>query len=220
MMKTMKIEKKLLFADKIQGVNELQAEEKLEYHKEADGSMRAVGPLFVKGKLVNERGEILPFQEVLDMDVLAPSYKLKNQSFALTVGNVQYTLEDDGITLIMEMNIDGLRDDEQQTITPKPNAYNIPNSVVPIEQEELQEASSKTIPEDEVEEDEESPIVEEFEDLFEEADTTYTSYRMVVAQRDDTYGSIAKRYQVNEEDLRNANRNKDVAEKTLVVLPF
>ena len=59
----------------------------------------------------------------------------------------------------------------------------------------------------------------EFEDLFEDDETTYTSYRMVVARGNDSYGTIAQRYDVTEEALRCVNNNKDVTERTLIILP-
>ncbi|MEG2307246.1 MAG: hypothetical protein RSB94_07900, partial [Erysipelotrichaceae bacterium] len=36
----------------------------------------------------------------------------------------------------------------------------------------------------------------------------------------DTYSSIAMRYEVNESDLRETNRNKEVQGKSLVILPY
>ena len=70
-MKTMKIEKELQFADQVKEPRSLQVRESLEYHKEAEG-IRAVGPLRVQGSYVNDEGELQEYEEVLDMDVLAP----------------------------------------------------------------------------------------------------------------------------------------------------
>ena len=50
-------------------------------------------------------------------------------------------------------------------------------------------------------------------------DSTYTSYRMIVAKPNDTYASIANRYEVKEADLRACNHNKTIEAKTLVILP-
>lgn len=229
-MKTMKIEKKLLFDDKVSSVHQVSAEEKLQYQSEADGSIRAMGPLFIKGEMINEAGVLQPFQEVLDMDVLAPAYKLGDQPFQLQVKDVQYEVEDDGIALVIHMSIHGLKEDQEKVVTPMPQT--LPQQFSQsVSQPVSTPLSSSSVKDDSVETaetpDDESAavevtgnVVDDFEDLFEDADTTYTSYRMVVAQNQDTYGSIALRYDVEEEALRAVNRNKDVQPKTLIVLPF
>lgn len=71
----------------------------------------------------------------------------------------------------------------------------------------------------ESEPEEQDAAMSEFEDLFEDDETTYTSYRMVVARGNDSYGTIAQRYDVTEEALRCVNNNKDVTERTLIILP-
>ena len=62
-----------------------------------------------------------------------------------------------------------------------------------------------TTPENEQPETEKT-TVDEFEDLFEDADTTYTSYRMIVAKPNDTYASIANRYAVSYTHLKVSKR--------------
>ncbi|MEG0274531.1 LysM peptidoglycan-binding domain-containing protein [Amedibacillus sp. YH-ame10] len=210
-MKTMKIEKKLLFAEKIQEVNQLEVKSALMYQKEEDGSVRATGPLFVRGSMRLDDGDVQTFQEVLDMDVLAPAHKLSSEPFALHVKDYYADVVEDGITLAVNMNILGLKEEASEDY--KEVSKSVPLPVIePVIEE--QDEEMVTQPE------EVGMVVDEFEDLFEESDTTYTSYRMVVAKPEDSYASIAKRYDVSEEDLRSANRNKDVVGKSLVVLPF
>ena len=48
-MKTMTIEKKLLFDEAITAVKEVHARHELVYEQEADGSIRACGPLYLEG---------------------------------------------------------------------------------------------------------------------------------------------------------------------------
>ena len=87
-MKTMKIEKELQFADQVKEPRSLQVRESLEYHKEAEG-IRAVGPLRVQGSYVNDEGELQEYEEVLDMDVLAPNHKLSQERFYLDIQEYQ-----------------------------------------------------------------------------------------------------------------------------------
>lgn len=62
--------------------------------------------------------------------------------------------------------------------------------------------------------------IDGFDDLFSDAESTYTSYRIIVAKPNDTYTGIASRYDVDETALRDTNKNKDILPKTLVILPF
>ena len=213
-MKTMKIEKKLLFDDKIKAITSLTAKEQLTYKQEEDGSVRAIGPLFIRGEMLCENGRIQPFQEVLDMDVLAPAYKLGEEPFHLTIERVDQQLEEDGVALCIHVGIEGLI---EEPATP------LVEPLSPIHEDTIEEPVDQSVNEetiDTVAQDEQPSAVDEFEDLFEDSDTTYTSYRMVVAACNDTYSSIAQRYDVEEEALRGANRNKDIQPKTLIVLPF
>ena len=76
---------------------------------------------------------------------------------------------------------------------------------------------------------EESPIeekqevdatgIEVFEDLFEDENSVYVSTRLIVAKPGDTYEAIASRYEVDVEDLRRVNKDKEVLAKMLVMLP-
>lgn len=58
------------------------------------------------------------------------------------------------------------------------------------------------------------------EELFEDKDNVITSYSFVVIKANDTYASIANRYQVEEEALRKANSDKELRVKNLLVLPY
>ena len=58
------------------------------------------------------------------------------------------------------------------------------------------------------------------EELFDEKDTVITSYSFVVVKRNDSYESIAERYNVKVDALKEINQNKAIVEKDLLVLPF
>lgn len=251
-MKTMKIEKQLLFADSVKQVLKLQVRDGLQYQEEDDGK-RAVGPLFIKGQYEGMDGSIQNFQEVLDMDIMAPSEKLGNGQFFIQIEDYEGVPENDSIHLYITMRIHGLKEEQhdvtgevskkeivthketnanvtlqQQVIpqTPKVDEI-IPEPKVEEQIEAVNKAEevqgSSSIEEETTSQDEEEPsstdTFDEFEDLFEDADTTYTSYRMIVAQEHDTYASIAQRYEVEEALLREHNHDKEINHKTLVILP-
>ncbi|MCH4284497.1 MULTISPECIES: stage VI sporulation protein D [Bacillota] len=250
-MKTMKIEKQLLFADSVKQVMKLQVRDGLQYQMEEDGK-RAIGPLFIKGQYEGMDGSIQNFQEVLDMDIMAPSEKLGNGEFFIQIEDYEGIPENDSIHLYITMRIHGLKEDQkdvqgevskkdinshqetnanvilQQPVVPKqPEIEEIkpePTAIEPVEEavSKTETMEDKEIAEEEESQEDAAPITDtfdEFEDLFEDADTTYTSYRMIVAQEQDTYASIAKRYDVDEAALRSNNHDKEIHHKTLVILP-
>ena len=237
-MKTMKIENELQFADQVKEPRSLQVRESLEYHKEAEG-IRAVGPLRVQGSYVNDEGELQEYEEVLDMDVLAPNHKLSQERFYLDIQEYQSVPANGGLNLTILMGIHGLQEQpapvqqtvvEQDNVQPEFSASRQPAPAQPEMQDNtlhtLEQLSATGSQEnEEVAQEEETPqesdttAMSEFEDLFEDDETTYTSYRMVVARGNDSYGTIAQRYDVKEDALRLANNNKEVNERTLVILP-
>ena len=68
-------------------------------------------------------------------------------------------------------------------------------------------------------EEKEYDVQEGLDDLFADADTTYTSYRLVVANKNDTYEQIAQRYHVDCKKLEDCNCHKELKAKTLIILP-
>lgn len=59
-----------------------------------------------------------------------------------------------------------------------------------------------------------------FEDLLEQEDDTYICSVMAVVKKEDTYATLAHRYQVNEASLREYNHHKILEEKMLVRIPI
>lgn len=226
-MKTMKIEKQLLFTDAVKTVLGLQVNDGLQYHKETAG-IRAMGPLFIKGQYENQEGVVQSFQEVLDMDILAPEHKLNGKDFFIQVEAFDGIAQDEGIQLCVTMSIHGLKEEEVRGEVSKKDMVEQVEIPVPIALQEVIQPvkeSAKVMSPSVVEEPakvETIPPLEtfsEFEDLFEDADTTYTSYRMIVAKPDDSYESIAKRYDVDLMALRTNNHDKAIQAKTLIILP-
>lgn len=257
-MKTMKIEKQLMFADTVKNVVNLEVNDGLQYQKEEDG-IRALGPLFIRGQYENQDGTFQSFQEVLDMDILAPQHKLSGKDFFIQVEEYHGVPQQEMIHLYVTLSIHGLIEEhpevrgevskkQMDTVTEESAAQRIEQPIIPMmpqkakqskEAEEMgiskhQEkaepaqlentaskgvSSSKNTEEEQQDKIEDQDTFDEFEDLFEDADTTYTSYRMIVAKANDTYASIAQRYEVDEATLRQSNHDKEISEKTLVILP-
>ncbi|MFQ7536898.1 MAG: stage VI sporulation protein D [Clostridium sp.] len=188
---------------------------------------------------MNDEGELQEYEEVLDMDVLAPNHKLSQERFYLDIQEYQSVPANGGLNLTILMGIHGLQEQPapvQQTVVEQDNVqpeFSASRQPAPA-QPEMQDNTLHTLEQlsaagpqenEEVAQEEETPqesatsAMSEFEDLFEDDETTYTSYRMVVARGNDSYGTIAQRYDVKEDALRLANNNKEVNERTLVILP-
>ena len=198
-MRTMKIEKELLFPNQVKENVELHVQSNLTYHKEVEG-VRALGKLHIQGAYRDEHHNIQEYRETLDMDILAPNHKLSEEKFQLDIQDYQAYVKSDGILLDIEIGIYGLLEKEIAHVEETRNSH---EAEVIEEQEVQQEIEEKT----------------EFEDLFEDDEATFTSYRMVVAKENDTYSAIAHRYDVKEDELRSINHHKEVIAKSLLILP-
>lgn len=232
-MKKMRIEKNLVFSSPVKKVLELQIREDFTYQKEIDG-IRALGPLYIQGMYESDYGA-QEFQEVLEMDVLAPNEKLNGEEFRIGVLEFQANPDSTGIHVIVFLSIQGIQE-EQATNTIQTAPIPMP-TYNEIKEEAVKEATKSTLlasqkatelANNEVTQEEDTcgenvcgqEEISEIEDLFEDANNTYTSYRIIVAKKQDTYASIASRYEVDENALRETNHNKEVVEKTLVILPY
>lgn len=233
-MKKMKIEKQLIFADHVHKVVSLHVVESLTYKHEEDG-IRAMGPLSIKGQYEGDEG-IEEFTEVLEMDVLAPQEKLSGEEFLLKIADYQGVISEDGITIHVTLEIHGLKDAKTQAEPQTVEAASVQeiehkevstikeySKPVPVMKKEDSKTETKHQPIASMEEDGELELLQmdnDFEDIFPDAESTYTSYRIIVAKPNDTYTGIAQRYEVDESALRDTNKNKEILPKTLVILPF
>lgn len=207
-MKEMNIEKRILKGLAIDGVIDVEAKAQLDYRKES-GGLRAVGPVIISGHCRIE-SEVRSFTETLELDVMAPRIKLSNQEpFSIEVLRVK-GIADDGIMLMLDLGIHGIEDNKTEALPPALDED--VEEVKPVYEEPSVTEEKQTEAEPEAE-------FECIEDLFEDADNVYTSCCLVVAKADDTYETIAHRYQVDVNDLKTVNKNKEIEPKMLIMLP-
>ena len=57
------------------------------------------------------------------------------------------------------------------------------------------------------------------EDLFEENENYYTNTTLLIAKEDDTYESIAQRFQISVSDLKKANNEIEIKPKQCILIP-
>ncbi|MEG2306662.1 MAG: LysM peptidoglycan-binding domain-containing protein [Erysipelotrichaceae bacterium] len=208
-MKTIRIEKNIQLHETIDEVSHVVVNETLKYQKVEDG-MKAIGQVFIKGQYISQN-QSKEFKDVLEMDVLAPNEKLSQNAFQLKISNYEASFDQEQIKVQIVFEILGLKVDENDEVE---------DEVIQVDHYEESEPIP-LIQEPVLNQEVSSPIVHnELEDLFEDEGNVYTTYRIAVAKKNDTYSSIAMRYEVNESDLRETNRNKEVQGKSLVILPY
>ena len=198
-MRTMKIEKLLEMDEPVLAVHQLKVEEDLRYERQSDG-IHASGPVYISGSWSAESGTY-PISEVLEFDVLAPQEKLSGEAFHLDMISVKSEILHDQIVIEIAFAVSGLIEEEKNA---------------PALREESEQEEAKTQKQDEAEM---IDVSESFEDLLEDDNSTHTTYRFIVARKNDTYAAIAQRYAVAEADLREVNHHKEIPYKTLVLLP-
>ncbi|MEG0958247.1 MAG: hypothetical protein RSC93_05150 [Erysipelotrichaceae bacterium] len=209
-MKTMRIEKNLRLHESVDEVLNIYVNEALSYQNEEDG-MRALGSLYMKGQYRSGH-EIKEFKDVLEMDVLAPSEKMAGDRFQLKIKDYEAHENGEQIKVEILFEIIGLKVvEENETIDEVIQVDRYEEEQEPILQEQVNEV---------IETQKQEVEHSDLEDLFEDEGNVTTTYRIVVAKKNDTYSSIASRYVVDESSLRETNRNKEVQGKTLVILPY
>lgn len=198
-MKEMNVEKKILKGLLVDEVLEVKAKANLEYQRETLG-IRAVGPIIISGSfLTNE--SIKQFEEMLEMDILAPKAKLNGDEFKIEIKDI-CGLADDGIMLYLDLEIYGIGESRE--------IYE--ELAIPVEVDDIME-KVQCINDDELVE------IDQIEDLFEDANNVYTSCRLIVAKVNDSYEAIALRYGVDLQALVFTNKNKQIEPKMLIMLP-
>ncbi len=211
-MKEMKIEKRVLRGTKVDGVINVEAAAHLEYQRE-QGGLRALGPITITGQYRTGH-DAYPFKEILELDVLAPKVKLsQTEPFSIAILKVS-GVADDGILLNLMLGIHGILDTQSEVVSSQ-----LDDVIDAIPQNVQEEANADPEVVDESPADEGEEEIECIEDLFEDADNVYTSCCLVVAKLNDSYETIAARYQVDVNDLRTVNKNKPLEPKMLVMLP-
>ncbi|NBK96404.1 MAG: LysM domain-containing protein [Erysipelotrichia bacterium] len=215
-MKTIDIEKVLDLAGAID-LSLILMKDQFAYQKE-EGGIRCVGPFFIKGNYTTIQG-VKEFQDVFEFDIYAASEKLDGEPFKVVYDSYDYSLQN-GVSLTLHFSVYGIKEEEAQI-------FSVENASIETDVASLNEkpTTSKEVinEENEIqteEEEEETLDLSMMEELFEEKDNVITSYSFVVVKKEDSYESIASRYHVDVEALKSVNNDKEIHEKSLIVLPY
>lgn len=228
-MKTIDIEKVLDLPGAID-LLPITMKESFSYQKEEDG-IRCIGPFFIRGRYTTNN-EVKNFQDVFEFDVFAANEKLDGEQFKITYEGYDFTIEDK-VILTLHFNVYGIKDDKEESIFnaddfedeqfANEKTYTHKDIEVPVfnknskTNEIIEDLEEKEVSDNEGDQSVDLSMMEE---LFEEKDNVITSYSFVVVKQNDNYETIANRYGVDVEALRNVNNNKEIHEKSLIVLPY
>lgn len=196
-MKKIEIVKELDLEDVVD-ILSLETQNQFSYKKERDG-IRCTGPFYVKGRY-STINEVKNFKDVFEFDIFASNEKLDGENFELLYTGYDYSVQDECM-LTLFFDVYGIYGNEIHKEEIKQDTY--------IQEETIQ-----------IEEESEELDLSMMEELFDEKDHVVTSYSFVVVRKADTYESIAERYNVDVNILKEVNHNKEIMERDLVVLPY
>lgn len=217
LMRKMLVEKQLYFDEKVNEIIQLYVSEDLSYEKSDEG-IRATGPIKMMGECISNQ-QTFRFEEMVDMDILAPSEKLTNEPFSMVINDFYSKVENGECYVFVEFVIEGLKEENIESVNKNEI---LENRVTEISDTSVLDEKVKGIENDDISDVSDVEILDidkEFEDLFEDDENLYISYQMVVCKEYDTYETIAQRYKIDEVMLRNVNGNKIISPKSLIILP-
>lgn len=203
-MKKIEIEKQLDLGDAIDLLS-LDCRNHFVYRKEVEG-LRCVGPFYLHGTYSTLQ-DIKQFSDVFEFDIFASNEKLDNENFQLVYTGYDYTLKH-GCLVTLFFDVHGIYGEDTK------------EEIIETEVLETTEILEENRSEEIVEENREELDLSMMEELFEEKDTVISSYSFVVVKLNDTYESIAFRYEVDSQLLKEVNKEKILQEKDLIVLPY
>lgn len=240
-MKPMIVEKTLELDRAADTILELRVLSEIQYHTEEEG-VRALGTLQVTGQVQDETGPF-PLQEEITLDVMAPLEKIQSpDAFKIRLHHYDSRIENRKIVITIYLNVYGMKEDRPAIIVDEPEEealdIEMPEPETPILPQpqlspivetprpaaapmEIVSAEDKPESDETVPEEAESDETEtEFEDLFDDAENVIVTRRYILAQENDSYTSIAQRYDVNEKQLIALNHNQPLQKDGLVLLPL
>lgn len=212
-MKTIEIEKELEL-DGVVEILTMNMKDNFNYRKEKDG-IRCMGPFYLKGRYTTEN-EVKDFQDVFEFDIFASNEKLDGDEFKVIYNGYDYVV-DAGLIMYFHFNIYGVKEERIE------DNYDVNEEINMNHEEEIEvsEETSEQIKEvsEEIRRDNllDMSVMEE---LFDEKDNVITSYSFIVVKKEEDYHSIANRFHLSVEELKEANNNKEIHEKSLIVLPY
>ncbi|MEE0966118.1 MAG: LysM domain-containing protein [Bacilli bacterium] len=211
----------------------ISVDESIQYKIEFNG-MRAIGSIIIHGEY-DDGQKRNTFHENIDLDVLAQFEKIEDKrDFHMKVEDFDYTLQNGVLKLIIQTHIYGVRDDEDKHIYVNEERT---NDIQKIESEKVLEVIEPHI-EALLREEDKKEMVNELNDEVEEViepsvpetqainnneenlDEDIGTYYFYIVQSGDSYHTIAARYNVDENMIKDYNRHREVVEGNIIIVPY
>ncbi len=186
----------------------ISVDESIHYKLEQNG-MRALGHILIKGDYRCE-DEIKKFDDMIELDLFAHFDKIVDRrEFVVKVDDFDYAILDGNLNMSIEASVHGVKDDYERVVDTIDYASEV---------ESLMRSKDETIMEEKMPDTILKPVDDKVE--YDDNDSDIGAYYFYVIKEDDTYLSIAKHYNVNEDDLREYNHNKELEKGHIIIVPY
>lgn len=204
----------------------ISVDESIQYKVELNG-MRAIGSIMIHGDY-HDGQKKNSFSENIDLDLLAQFEKIVDKrDFHMKVEDFDYSISDGVLKLIIQTHIYGVKDDQDKHIHVEDDSIigrerTIEPHIESLLREEDQKDMIEELQADVNDVVEAVPVTQEIEvqqDIDDEDDDIGTYYFYIV-QDGDSYRSIALRYEIDENVIKEYNRHREVKEGNIIIIPY
>ena len=229
---------KIYFKKMIELNNELKelvsvsVDESISYKLE-QGGMRAFGSILINGEYKNFTLK-KEFKDSIDIDIMAQYEKIEDRNdFTVKVEDFDYYINDGNLSLIIEANVYGVKDDDDRII----ETTVIENDVDDISEDIENLMRLDELPEM-IQNNDFTEIIEKHAEIMDlntsvsepvktikpvepdEDDDDLGTYYLYVVDSGDTYRSISSHYQIDENMIRVYNHDRPLEKGTIVIIPY
>lgn len=207
----------------------ISVDESIQYKIELNG-MRAVGSIMIHGEY-DDGQKRNSFSENIDLDLLAQFDKIVDKrDFHMKVEDFDYSITEGVLKLVIQTHIYGVKDDQDKHIHVNDeriieNEVNIEPHIESLLREEDQKEMIEELKEDVKEVLEPMPNTqiieaEKKEVVEDDEDDDIGTYYFYIVQDGDSYHSIATRYEIDENVIKEYNRHREVKEGNIIIIPY
>ncbi len=229
---------KIYFKKMIELNNELKelvsvsVDESISYKLE-QGGMRAFGSILINGEYKNFTLK-KEFKDSIDIDIMAQYEKIEDRNdFTVKVEDFDYYINDGNLSLIIEANVYGVKDDDDRVI----ETTAIENEVDDISEDIENLMRLDELPEI-IQNNDFTEMIEKHAEIMDldtsvsepvktikpiepdEDDDDLGTYYLYVVDSGDTYRSISSHYQIDENMIRVYNHDRPLEKGTIVIIPY
>lgn len=188
----------------------ISVDESINYKLEKDG-IRAIGSINITGEYKNQ-SDVKTFDDSIELDIFADFKKIVDKrDFLVKVDDFDYSLIDGNLQLKIQASVHSVKDDEDRIIE-------MDDTVVEVEtlMNEIEVNDKKAMERSDIIE---NKVIEQVKDDNTE-DEDIGIYYFYVVNDGDTYTSIAYKYKVEEDILKEYNHFKDISSGDIVIVPY